>query len=107
MKTIAIETETRPLGEWLPREDSDEAIYLTREGRPRYVVVPLDEGDEEVLAVQQNAKLMAHIAQCVERARQGPKKSLAQIKSELGLDSDVKAPGPAATCADAPDSDGT
>jgi hypothetical protein len=88
MKTIAIETETRPLGEWLPKEDSDEVVYLTRQGRTRFVVVPLDDGDEEVLAVQKNARLMAYIAACVERVRQGPTKTLAQIKAELALDND-------------------
>jgi len=76
-------TETRPLAEWLPKEDSEEVVYLTREGRPRFVVVPLDEGDEEVLAVQKNAQLMAYITECVERARNGPTKTLAQIKAEV------------------------
>ena len=89
MKTIEIETETRPLAEWLPTDDSEEVVYLMRAGRTRFVVVPLDEGDEEVLAVQKNARLMAHIAACVERARQGPTKTLAQLKAELALDQDV------------------
>jgi hypothetical protein len=39
MKTIAIESETRRLEEWLPKEDSEETVLLTREGRPRYVLV--------------------------------------------------------------------
>jgi hypothetical protein len=86
MKTIEIDTETRPLTEWLPREDSEEVVYLTRGGRTKYVVVPLDEGDEEVLAIQKNDKLIAYLAECVTRARTGPTKSLAQIKSELDLD---------------------
>lgn len=86
MKTIQIESEDRPLAEWLPQEDSGELVYLTRGGRTKYVVVPLDEGDEEVLAIQKNSELMAHIAECVERARKRPTKSLAQMKSELGLD---------------------
>jgi hypothetical protein len=86
MKTNVIETENRPLAEWLPKEDSEEVVYLTREGRARFVVVPLDEGEEEVLAVQKNAQLMAYITACVERARHGPTKTLAQIKAELGLD---------------------
>jgi hypothetical protein len=86
MNRIAVETETRPLAEWLPKEDSDEVVYLTRSGRPRYVLVPLDEGDEEVLAIQGNAKLMAYIADCVQRGRKGTTKSLAQIKAEIGLE---------------------
>jgi hypothetical protein len=89
MKTIMIESETRPLAEWLPEEDSAELVYLTRAGRTRFVVVPLDEGDEEVLAIQKNAPLMARIAEHVQRARKGPTKGLSQIKSELGFDQDV------------------
>ena len=58
MNTIAIETETRPVAEWLPKEDSDEIVYLTKEGRTRFVIVPLDEGDAEAFAVQRNARLM-------------------------------------------------
>ena len=53
MKTIAIETETRHVAEWLPKEDSEEIIYLTRQGRTRFVLVPLDEGDEEELLALQ------------------------------------------------------
>jgi hypothetical protein len=86
MKTIQIETETRPVAEWLPGEGAEELVYLTRAGRTRFVVVPLDEGDEEVLAIQRNPDLMAHIATLAERAHKGPTKPLAQIKSELGLD---------------------
>jgi hypothetical protein len=91
MKTIAIETETRPLEAWLPQEGSEDVVYLTREGRARFVVVPLDEGDEEVLAIQKNDRLMAHLADCVERARKGPTKTLSQIKAELGQDPDGRA----------------
>jgi hypothetical protein len=107
MNTIAIETETRPVAEWLPKEDSDEIVYLTREGRTRFVVVPLDEGDEEALAVQRNARLMAYIAECVGRAHKGPTETLAQIRAELDLDKEAADDRPPAPCADAPRSGGT
>jgi len=84
MQTIDIDKETRPPHEWLPREGSEELVYLARGGRTRFVVVPLDEGDEEALAVRKDEKLMAYIGQCVERARKGPTKTLARIKAELG-----------------------
>lgn len=45
----------------------------------------LDEGDEEVHAIQRNPQLMARIAECVERAHNRPTKSLTQIKAEIGL----------------------
>lgn len=86
MKSIAIETETRRVADWVPSEDSEEIVYLTRDGRPRFILVPLDEGDEEVLAIQKNEKLMAYIDQCVERAQSGSRKTLAQVKAELGID---------------------
>jgi len=82
MKTVAIETEKRPLTELLPQEDSEDLVYLTRAGRTKFVVVPLDEGDEEVLAIQKNDRLMAYITARVERIRKGPTKSLAHIKAE-------------------------
>ncbi len=85
MKTIAIETEKRPPAEWLPKTKS-EVVYLTEGGRPRFIIVPLDEGDQEVLGAQKNERLMGYVAESVKRARKGPTKSLAQIKSELGLD---------------------
>jgi hypothetical protein len=85
MNTIDLDKETRPPGDWLPREGSEELVYLARGGRPRFVIVPLDEGDEEALAIRKNTKLMAYISECVERARKGPTKTLAQIRAEFGL----------------------
>lgn len=83
MKTIDIDKETRPPSEWLPGENSDELLYLARGGRARFVVVPLDEGDQEALAVRSNADLMAYIDASIERARKGPTKTLQQIRAEL------------------------
>jgi hypothetical protein len=85
MKEIAIETERRPLTKWLPRENSDEVVRLTRGGRIRFILVPFDDGDEEVLAIRKNKRLMAYIEECVQRARRGPTKSLEEIEEELGL----------------------
>lgn len=86
MREIAIENERRPVAEWIPKEDSEEIVYLTKGGRKKFVLVPLDEMDEEVLAIRKNARLMAYIAKCSERARKGPSKSLEQVRAELGLD---------------------
>jgi hypothetical protein len=41
--------------------------------------------------VQKNSRLMEYMAKCVERARKGPTKTLAQIKAELDLDKDTDA----------------
>ena len=85
MTEVAIEKERRPIAEWLPRDDSDELVYLTRRGRRKFVVVPIDEMDEEVMAMRKNAALMAHIDKLFERARKGPTKSIEKIREELGI----------------------
>ena len=53
-------------------------------------VGPWDEMDEEVLAIRRNAALMAHINMLFERARQGPRKSLAEIKAKYGIEVGAK-----------------
>ena len=93
MTEVAIETERRPIAEWLPRVNSQELVYLTKKGRKRFVVVPLDEMDEEILAMRKNAALMAHIDRLFERARKGPWKSLEEIKAKYGIKDKVKTAG--------------
>jgi PHD/YefM family antitoxin component YafN of YafNO toxin-antitoxin module len=93
MTEVAIETERRPISEWLPRQNSQELIYLTKKGRKKFVVVPLDEMDEEVLAMRKNAALMAHIDKLFERARKGPTKSLEEIKAKFGIKDKAKGGG--------------
>jgi hypothetical protein len=85
MKTIAIESESRPVAEWLPAKDT-EVVYLTRGGKAKYVLIPLDEGDEEALAIKNNQQLMDYVTACIERARNGPTKSLAEIRAELNVE---------------------
>jgi hypothetical protein len=85
MKTVPIETERRPIKDWLPQKNRREVIYLTKNGKARYAVVPLDEGDREVLAIRNNKKLMAHIEELTLLALQGPRKSLAEIKKKYGV----------------------
>ena len=93
MTEIAIETDWRPIAEWLPRENSMEIVDLTRGGRKRFVVVPLDEMDKEVLAIRKNACLMAYIGACSERARTGPTKSLVEIRAKFGIKDKAKSVG--------------
>jgi len=87
MKTIAIETETRRLADWLPPEDQDEIVTLTQGGKARFLVVPFDEGDAEALAVANNEPLMKQIMNLIERARRGKTYALEEIRRELELDS--------------------
>ncbi|MBI3821905.1 MAG: hypothetical protein HY289_04400 [Planctomycetes bacterium] len=85
MTEIAIDKEKRPIAEWLPRGNSNELVYLTRRGRKKFVVVPLDDMDQEVMAIRKNAALMAHIHELSERARKGPTKSIDEVRAELGI----------------------
>ena len=85
MKTIPIESERRPIKDWLPKAKRREVIYLTKDGQAAFAVVPLDEGDREVLAIRKNKKLMAHIEELVRRALEGPRKSLAEVKKKYGI----------------------
>lgn len=90
MRTVAIETEKRPLAQLLREENGSKVIVLTKRGRARYAVVPLDEGDEEVLAIRRNKKLMAYLDECEKRALREPRKTLAEVKKHLGLTSKKK-----------------
>ena len=49
---------------------------------------PVDEMDEEVLAIRNNPELLCYLDECFRRARTEPRTSLQDLKSELGLDTD-------------------
>ena len=85
MRTLALESEKRPLGQLLTEENGTEVIYLTRKGKAKYALVPLDEGDREVLAIRRNKRLMAYLDEVEKRAMRGPRKTLDEIEAELGL----------------------
>jgi hypothetical protein len=86
MRSKSIEDEKRPLREWLPKSRASGAVvYLTEGGQPAFAVVPLDDGDREVLAIRNNKKLMAHLEELTRRALEGPRKTLAAVKKKYGL----------------------
>jgi hypothetical protein len=90
---LAIETETRSLSELLAGKNAKEVIYLTKKGRAKYALVPLDEGDEEALAIRRNAKLMAYLDKCEKISRKGPRKTLEEVKQKLGIKTTRKRTG--------------
>ena len=83
--TVSIESEHRPIKDWLPQKKRREVIYLTKDGQAAFAVVPLDEGDREILAMRKNKKLMAHIEELTRLALEGPRKSLADVKKKYGI----------------------
>ncbi|MCI0642432.1 MAG: hypothetical protein L0Y72_31065 [Gemmataceae bacterium] len=90
MKTLALETEMRPLSQLLAEEKGVQVIYLTQKGRARFALVSLDEGDEEVMAIRRNKRLMARLDEYQQRALRGPRKTLEQIKKQFGLNGKKK-----------------
>lgn len=85
MKAISIETERRPIKEWLPKKSRRDVIYLTEDGEIAFALIPLDAGDREVFAMGRNRKLMARIEELTRRALEGPRKSLADIKKKYAI----------------------
>ena len=51
MKTVPVESTGPTLRTLLPKISDNEAVFLTVEGEVRFVVLPVDEGDREVLAM--------------------------------------------------------
>lgn len=82
MKKVEIENDTRPLSELLSQENGTDVIYLTRKGRAKYAIVPLDKDEQEMVNMRANGKLMAYLDGCHERARTRPRKSLEEIKAK-------------------------
>ena len=90
MKSLALETEKRPICKILAEEDNRCVIYLTKRGKPKFALVPLDDGDEEVRVIRCNAKLTDYLDACERRARRVPCKTLEEVEAELGIKSRKK-----------------
>jgi hypothetical protein len=69
------------------------AIFLSRKGKIRYVLMHADDGDQEVCALRNNPEFMAYLEECTERAIKGPKHSLEEVRSHFGLDKKPAVPG--------------
>jgi hypothetical protein len=82
MKIVPVESTGRTLRTLLPKVTGEEAVFLTLQGQVRFVVLPADEGDQEVLAMRGNRRLMEFLDRCGQRARAGSRKSLATVRSE-------------------------
>ena len=82
MKIVPVESEGLTLKDLLPEIASEEAVFLTVGGEVRFVVLPADEADQEVVAMRANDRLMAFLERCGERARTSPRKSLKQVRAE-------------------------
>jgi antitoxin (DNA-binding transcriptional repressor) of toxin-antitoxin stability system len=89
MKTVSLDSPQFSL-EGVLRDAADgEVVFLTTDGLPRFALVAVDEGDQEVLALRSNAEFMAYLDECKLRARQQPTKSLEEIKKLFSSEESV------------------
>ena len=94
---LLLEDVARPdsSGLKLLRDAADgEVVFLTTDGSPRFALVAVDEGDQEVLALRSSADFLAYLDEAKRKARQGPTRSLEEIKrlfSEEASSSESKA----------------
>jgi antitoxin (DNA-binding transcriptional repressor) of toxin-antitoxin stability system len=80
LKTVSLDSPQLTL-EGVLRDAADgEVVVLTTGGSPRFALVAVDEGDQEVLAFRSSADFLAYLDESKRRARQGPTRSLEEIK---------------------------
>jgi uncharacterized protein (UPF0254 family) len=80
VKTLSLDSPQFTL-EGALRDAADvEVVFLTTVGLPRYALVAVDEGDQEVLALRSSTDFLAYLDESKRRARQGPTRSLEEIK---------------------------
>jgi hypothetical protein len=80
LKTVSLDSPQFTLEGALRDAADGEVVFLTSGGRPRFALVAVDEGGEEVLALRSNADFMGYLDECKLRARRGPTKSLEEIR---------------------------
>jgi hypothetical protein len=83
MKTIAAETETRPPADWLPSDDAEGPVYLTRGGKVRFVVVPFREEVDGTLAIKEKGQRAMLVAASAEGIREGAARPLGRVDARL------------------------
>src|SRR5437016_879173 len=84
LRTLAIEDLT--LERLLSEKARTDALFLTRRGKVRYVLLRADDGDQEVCALRNNPDFMAYLEECIERAKKGPTYSIEEIRAHFGID---------------------
>ncbi len=80
MKTVSLDSPQFTLESVLRDAADGEVVFLTTGGSPRFALVAVDEGDQEVLALRSSTDFLAYLDESKRRARQGPTRSLEEIK---------------------------
>lgn len=85
MKSATIDASKVTLSELLGTAEQNDVVFVQKEGRTRFAVIPADESDEEILALRSSAEFMTYIADAERRATIGPRKTLQQVRESLGM----------------------
>lgn len=80
MKTVSLDSPQFALQDALRDAAAGQVVFLTEGGLPRFALVAVDDGDQEVLALRSNAEFLAYLDEAKLRARRDPTKSLEEIK---------------------------
>jgi len=83
VSTVSLEVTGLTLERLLEEARRGQVVFLTDSGSVRFALVPADEGDQEVMALRANQDFMAFLANCEERARTRPRKTLQQLREEF------------------------
>ncbi len=84
MKSATLDSSRTTLSELLGAAEQNDVVFIQSNGQTRFAIVPADDSDEEILALQSNAEFMAYLADAECRASTGPRKTLQQIRESLG-----------------------
>lgn len=85
MKSATLDTAQVSLSELLGTAEKNDVVFVQTNGKTRFVMIPADESDEEVLALRSNAEFMNYLADAEQRAQTRPRKSLQQIREAFGM----------------------
>ena len=83
MKTVSLDSHQFTLEGVLQYAADGEVVFLTNGGLPRFALVAVDEGDQEVLALRSTTDFLAYLDECKLRARRGPTRSLEEIRAQF------------------------
>jgi hypothetical protein len=92
LKTVSLDPPQFTLEGALRDAAEGQVVFLTEGGLPRFALVAVDEGDQEVLALRSNADFLAYLDEAKLGARRGPTKSLEEIKRLFSHDESSSEP---------------
>jgi len=81
MRHTTLPLEGMSLKRLLAAAKGRKAVFLTRNRKVRFVLMPADDGDQEVYALENSPKFLAYMKDAMERAKTGKRSSLAEVRA--------------------------